>query len=176
MLNDATHPIRLAIRHERVSFHRVVRMMRLTWAILRPIEPSVDDAKIRVLARITSPSRVDSIDSRGTGSLLCPHVQLSDARFLTLGEQLDAAVTAVLHPTTDTQPARFALCRGPKEHALYAATDQHVKLFQGHFNRIEVLANPRWLGNREMGMRTRYRTRVPWAFRPCHRKRDRTSG
>src|SRR5690606_6549198 len=93
---------------------------------------SIDDAKIRELARVAAPAGVDAIDARRARPFLGPPEQLADGKLFPLCQDLDRAVGTIPDPAAQPQPARLPLRGGAEVDALDASPDEQLQLLQSH--------------------------------------------
>src|SRR5579859_6493482 len=98
----------------------------------RPSARSGHDAEVGELARVAAPAHVDIVDPSGRWAVVRPGDDLFDGVFLALGDHLDAAVGAVLHPSRDAEATRLALRGGPKEDARHAPANDDLNTLRGH--------------------------------------------
>lgn len=106
--------------------------MRVAAPLTSGGEGLVEDAEVRKFTGESPPARLDLVDTRSAGALLRPAVQLPDAQFLALGEDLDRAVGTVAHPAGQPQSACLALRGSPEKDALDTATDLKLYLLERH--------------------------------------------
>src|SRR5262249_14972384 len=93
---------------------------------------SLCDAKIGVVAGKTAPAHVDRVHPRGPGAAMRPTDELFDFLFVALGQELDAAVGAVFHPTSEPDAPCLPLRRSAKIDTLHAPPNVQVHLLQRH--------------------------------------------
>src|SRR3990170_1607419 len=81
----------------------------------------IDDGKPAELAPVRLPRHLDVGDQSAFRSPVTPGDESPDGRFLALGQDLDASVRAVSHPSAQAQPPRLVLRRGAKPYSLDSA-------------------------------------------------------
>lgn len=103
----------------------------------------INDPEVREFPREAAPPRVDSLNSRRSGALLCPAVKLSNRGFFAFSADFHRPVWAILDPATQPKSTCLALGGRTKIDALNATSDGELELFQCHICLFS--SGPSWI-------------------------------